>query len=170
MERYSSAACAMVMVVLGGCQPPAQQQTAQALPPSFSLKCVGPEQVEMEREGVKQPAVPGAPAEVFYRWNDETKTLVTEHPGTEATAFCHDDGQEECSIAVADGRLVGKSFDLRRGNAPDAVNSFSEKVDIDLAALSGTATMTTSVGTLTDEAAKVHQKTTVRMTLSCVPS
>ena len=50
---------------------------------------------------------------------------------------------------------------------PNGVSSFGEKVDIDLAAMTGMSNLTTSTGTLTDEAAHIAFKTSVTIPLTC---
>lgn len=160
MKIYAGVAA----LLLTGCNQPV---TTAALPASFTLKCSGTEQIAIQREGVDQPVMQGNNAVSFYRWNDETKTLVTEASAVEPTAFCRDQGQEECSVSTANGRLVASNFDMSPGKAPNSVVSFGEKIDIDLGTMTGKASITNSTGTLTDDAARIHMKTVVTRPLRC---
>src|SRR4051794_33967393 len=108
----------LVMFVVGSisaCSP----QSGQGLPGDWSLRFTGAEQVELEKEGVKQPTRAGAIATIYYRWNDSAKTLVSEHENGEPAAFCQGQGQEQCTVGVQNGRLLASSFDVMPGKQPD---------------------------------------------------
>ena len=142
-------------------------QSGSEDPSSWILRCRGVEQIKIEKEGVDQGLQSDATATIYYRWDDRTKTLVTEHDGAEPAIFCRGAGQEKCSVRVEGSRLRASSFDLAPGKQPGTVTSFGEEIDIDLTSLVGTTQMVTSTGTLTDTEASVSFKAEVMIPLRC---
>lgn len=160
ISRYTPA---ILLATIVACSPP----SSQSIRTSFSLKCQGFGRVAVTRDGIKQPSRVGTLSTIYYRWNGETMSTVTDHGATEPTAFCHDEGQEECSAQIVGEHLLASSFDLVPGKAPNWVGSFEEKIDINLKSLVGTAIITNSIGTLTDQAEHVAFKVNLEIPLQC---
>jgi hypothetical protein len=130
---------------------------------SFTLACEGREEVSINRApATVSPRVSGT----FITWDAASGELYTGQPVSDEP-FCVGPAQEECNVAITPGKLSAKQLDLAPGKAPNAVASYEQNLEVDLATMTGTSFVRSTSGTLTDTAAEVHFRTEVKKPLTC---